>query len=430
MRRGVGRRVAAVVLVAFAALVAVAWPAAAHPTLLTTVPAAGYTGDGPVRQIVLAFDEQVTATSSAITVTSSAGHREPTGALFREAGSHQLVLPLVAPLTSGQFRVHWQVTAADGDVVDGAFAFGVGTAAPSVAAAGDVGGVAGTAVLRWLLFTGLALSSGGLIGERLLNRERQGSDLPAVRAPLRSGAALGFLAAGGLTALVARSAGGWSALGSVRGVELTAVEAVAFGLAAALSWSAALRRFALAPLIAVVIAEGLRAHPDAYSPGWGAVLTVVHLAAAAVWVGALVQVVRAARAWRGQGGASSRALRRYARLALALFALVVSTGTLASVLVLQRPADLLGTAYGRVLTGKLLLVAVVIALAFAGRRRVSSKPPMVGAEPGRSTRLERSVLLAVLAITALLVSLPAPRPVATVLTLPPPPVGQRRHSAR
>jgi len=216
----------------------------------------------------------------------------------------------------------------------------------------------------------------------------------------------------------------------VRGVELTAVEAVAFGLAAALSWSAALRRFALAPLIAVVIAEGLRAHPDAYSPGWGAVLTVVHLAAAAVWVGALVQVVRAARAWRGQGGASSRALRRYARLALALFALVVSTGTLASVLVLQRPADLLGTAYGRVLTGKLLLVAVVIALAFAGRRRVSSKPPMVGAEPGRSTRLERSVLLAVLAITALLVSLPAPRPVATVLTLPPPPVGQRRHSAR
>lgn len=423
-RRGVARLAAVVAVVAaaaFAVVVAAAGPAAAHPTLLTTVPAAGYTGAGPVRQVVLAFDEPVTATAGAVTVTSAAGHREPTKPLQRTAGDRQLVLALSTPLAAGQFRVQWQVTAADGDVVDGTFGFGVGTAAPAVAGGGGTAGVAGIAALRWLLFTALALAAGGLVGERLIRPRLLRAGLPMVRAPLRSAAAVGLVAAAGLTGLVAATAGGWAALTQVRAVELTVVEAAAFALVLAMAWVRLLRRFTAAPLTVIVFVEGLRAHPDAYRPGWGAALTVVHLAAAAVWVGALVHVVRTAARWREHPRQGRMLLRAYARTALALFLLVVATGTVASLLVLRTPSDLVATGYGRVLAAKLVLVTVVTALAIVGRcrsRRTAPTPAL-----GWATRIERSALLGVLAVTALLVSLPAPRPTATALTLPPPPAG-------
>ncbi len=372
--------------------------------------------------MVLAFDEPVTATGGAVTVTA-AGHREPTKKLQRKGGDRQLVLPLVAPLTSGQFRVHWQVTAADGDVVDGGFAFGVGTGAPTATGGGNGAGVAGTAALRWLLFTALALAAGGLVGEGLVRRRVERAGPQMVYAPLRSASALGLGAAAGLTGLVAPAAGGWAALTQVPAVELTAVQAAAFALAVVMVLVRPLRRWTAAPLAVVVIAEGLRAHPDAYRPGWGAALTVVHLAAAAVWVGALVHVVRSAGRWREHPGQWRMLLRAYARIALTLFLLVMATGTVASLLVLRTPSDLIDTGYGRVLAGKLLLVAVVTALAIFGRRRVRSTTPAATSAPGRATRTERSVLLLVLAVTALLVTLPAPRPVATALTLPPPPAG-------
>lgn len=420
-----GRRAVAVIAVALVALVTTAGPAAAHPTLLTTVPAAGYTGDGPVRQAVLAFDEPVTVTADAISVTTAAGHHEPTGPLEQQAGGRQLVLPLAAPQTSGQFLVHWQVTAEDGDAVDGTFAFGIGAAAPATSGSGDVGGVGSTAALRWLLFTALAVAAGGLVGERLVAGRAGPADGPILLAPLRSAAAAGMLAAVGLTGLVAHSAGGWSAIPHVRALELTAAEAAAFGIALALAAVSRLRRFAIGPLAVVVLAEGLRAHPGAYQPGWGAALTIVHLAAAAVWVGALIHVVRAAHRIRRQNlpGQGRELVRAYARCALILFLLVVSTGTIASLLVLRTTTDLVTTGYGQVLAGKLALVAVISVLALIGRRRVRRKASAAPPEPGRAARIERSVLVAVLGVTALLVSLPAPRPVATALTPPPPPVG-------
>lgn len=420
-RHGVGRRGVAVLLLALAALLAAAGPAAAHPTLLMTVPAAGYTGDGPLPQVVLAFDEPVTVTADAVSLTSASGQHVPTRRLQRRAGGRQLILPLLTPLTSGQFRVRWQVTAADGDVVDGAFTFGVGAAAPKALRDGGNGGLAGTAALRWLLFTAFALAAGGVAGEWLVRRCAQRAALPTVRAPLAVASGVGLLAAAGLTVLVASATGGWAALSHVRAVELTAVEAVAFAVTAVFATVTPLRRLAAAPLTVVALAEGFRAHPHAYSPGWGAILTAVHLAAAAVWVGALVHVVRTARRTPERGRAWVL-VRAYARAALPLFLLVVTTGTIASVLVLRTPGDLLHTGYGRVLTGKLLLVAVVAVLAIIGRRRVRSGT-LPGAKPGRATLAERTVLLAVLAVTAVLVSLPAPRPVATALTLPPLPAG-------
>ncbi len=437
-RRGrrAGGRITAVAIAALAILVVVAGPAAAHPTLLTTVPAAGYSGAGPLGQVVLAFDEPVTATAAAVQVTGADGRPVPTGPLQRQAGDRELILPLRPPVTSGQFRVHWQVTASDGDIVDGTFAFGVATAAPKAAAAGGAGNLAGTAVLRWLLFTALAVATGGLLGERLACRAAKGVALPAVRTPLRTATLLGFAAAVGLTGQLMGAAGGWSALTSVRAGGLAAVDAAAFAAAFAVAAAATrlprLRPLAALPLTAVLVSEGLRAHPEAYVAGWGAALTAVHLGAAALWAGALFHVVRTALAWRGRAGRGQLLLLGYGPVALALYLLVAATGTLAALLVLAQPSDLLTTGYGRVLSAKLLLVAAITVLAVFGRRRIHRLPaaatPPTGAppttsHPGAVTRAERWLLVAVLAVTAVLVSLPAPRPTTTTLPLPPPPVG-------
>ena len=58
----------------------------------------------------------------------------------------------------------------------------------------------------------------------------------------------------------------------------------------------------------------------------GAVLTGVHLAAAATWIGALVATTLAVLAWRREPAAVRWVLSGYMRLACGSFVVVVGTG--------------------------------------------------------------------------------------------------------
>lgn len=49
---------------------------------------------------------------------------------------------------------------------------------------------------------------------------------------------------------------------------------------------------------AVVVAEGVRAHPHARAPVWGTALTIVYLVAVRAWLGGLVHMLHTARHWR------------------------------------------------------------------------------------------------------------------------------------
>lgn len=76
-------------------------------------------------------------------------------------------------------------------------------------------------------------------------------------------------------------------------------------LATALVGSAVGRRWILGgALLLVPVAEGFRAHPGAQAGAWGIVLVAVHLTAAAVWIGALLHVIRAAIALRRAGASA------------------------------------------------------------------------------------------------------------------------------
>ena len=123
---------------------------------------------------------------------------------------------------------------------------------------------------------------------------------------------------------------------------LTGVECAAFALAAG---ALRLRQPGLSvlPLLAVVLAEAIRAHPEGIVPVGGALLSLVHVLPAVMWAGMLVYTLRAALAWRQDPAAVRGLVRLYANAAVWLFAVVVLTGVV-SALVLVPLGSLLTTA--------------------------------------------------------------------------------------
>jgi copper transport protein len=244
------------------------------------------------------------------------------------------------------------------------------------------------AVLRWLMLAGLAGALGGLAG-RGLARQYKGT-APAPLPPpwaLRS-SLLGLAATAALTVVVfsghallaPRLHPAVAALLTTGQGEIAGIECAAFALAALLL---RLRRPGLSvlPLLAVVVAEAIRAHPEGIVPVGGALLSITHLLPAVMWAGLLLYTLRAAYAWRGDPGAMRGLVRLYANAVAWLFAVVVLTGVV-SALVLVPLGSLLSTAYGIALIVKAVLVAAVASLASTGRRWLGRVPAQAATRAG------------------------------------------------
>ncbi len=412
-------------------LVAAAPAASAHATPLFTSPAADSAVPVSPKAITLTFNQAVTLVGTPVTLTGASGNRIALGPARESGGRSVVTVPVTGRLPDGVYTVSWQVISSDGDPVGGQFRFAVGPAPASLGSALSAGQSTApgrwlTAILRWVLFAGLAVALGGLAGLALARRyPRPGPRrLPspwALRGSLAGAAAsaglAGLILGGGSLAVGLGHLSVPRLLASGPGV-ITVVEFASFTAAAVL---ARLRRsaWAVVPLLAVVVAEGLRAHPESVVPAGGALLTWVHLLAAALWTGMLLYVLRAAIAWRADPGAVQGLIRLYARAAAWLFAVVVATG-LVSALVLVPLGSLLTTSYGRVLIVKAAIVAAAAALALAGRRWLRHRP-QPGAGPALATRAESGTLAAVLAAAAVLSTFAAPSLASTGGALPFPP---------
>lgn len=416
--------------------VVLAGPADAHATLLFTDPGIDGAVPSSPAAVTLVFDEPVTVPGDPVRLSDASGREFSFGAARWTNAGRVLTVPVRAELGSGVFTVRWQAVSDDGDTIGGSYRFAVGpaTSAGLTGAGGDrsnTPGLPATAVLRWVLFTALAVALGGLVGERLV-RPHAPSGLAVPAPPLGVAATAGLVASTGLALRVAGNGSLWrgatnsslSALTVGRPGRLALVEVLAFAAAGCLV-AARKPTWAAVPLLGVVFAEGLRAHAATAAPGWGALLTGVHLLAASVWFGALVQIVRTGVAWRGRRRQAWAVVGAYARVAAWLFATVVVTGTITA-LVLVPWSTWTSTDYGRTLLVKLALVAVVSFFALLARRRMrrENRTDHPGESPGRAAGAERVALGLVLAVTALLVSLPPPRALGVAdLPLPPPPVG-------
>jgi len=270
-----------------------------------------------------------------------------------------------------------------------------------------------TGLERGLMLAGLATALGGLAG-RGLARQYKGERPARLPAPWALRGSLLGLAASAALLVTAAAGPGIAArlarppppgLPSGGTAEIAAVEAALFGLSAI---AVRLRRPGVAAtlLSGVVVAEGIRSHPEGVIPVAGAFVTYCHLFPALLWAGMLFYALRAAFAWRGYPVAAQGIVRLYATAAAWLFAVVLATGVISAV-VLVPVGSLVTTAYGLFLLAKALIVMFAAGLAVAGRQWLR-RHPQPGAGPALVTRLEAGALGAALFVTGILTVLTPP----------------------
>jgi copper transport protein len=419
-------------VLAAAALGALVLPASAfaHASLVHLSPGYRERLAQPPRSIVLEFDQSIHVLSKAVVVLDSRGHD-----LARPASLAGDQRELVAPLRRlprGAYTVRWEVLSNDGHVVSGVYTFGVRVAAPPVTdAVGAQGPTTTEHVVRWLYFLGLALLVGGLAFR-----------LAIVHGPLPPRAERRFFWLAGIGAAVTLEVGIAAFLlraedalqlpfgrflygdlsplsnGTRFGEAFIAME-LGFALVTALlflGWLTERRVFLWCALVlGLGFASGLslsgHSAADAGHSWLSELADWVHLCAATLWVGGLVQLV--AVVWPAAPELRRTSFLRFSRLATVLVALLLGAGTYLSILRLPRLHDLWTTGYGHVLLIKLGLVAT--ALLWGAAHKFLAAPRLD--REGVAGRLQRSLLgesavaMAVLLVAAVLVdSKPPPTP--------------------
>jgi putative copper resistance protein D len=141
--------------------------------------------------------------------------------------------------------------------------------------------------------------------------------------------------------------------------------AVAAGLVLAVSVAAP--RSATTNIAAVgFAAAGVAARPltgHLAESGVGGVAVAVHTLAAALWCGALAALVLTVE-HRGQW---ARVLPRFSQLSLLCVVALLVGGVVGAAVTLGSPSQLYATGYGRLLSAKVVVTAVLIALAYRNR---------------------------------------------------------------
>jgi copper transport protein len=420
------RRALVLVWLAVLALPATAF---AHASLIHGEPAFRQRLAHSPAEILLRFDQSVTALPGSIAVLTPGGRNVAGPA--RAVPAKRAVVARLPRLPRGPYTVRWQAMSNDGHVVSGVYTFGVGVPAPVVTeAVGAQGPTRAEHVVRWAYFLALALVVGGL-GFRLLVLR---TPLPA-RGERRFYWVTGIGAVGvleaGIVAFLLRAEdalqlpfgrflyGDLSPIsgGTRFGVAFITME-LGFALVAALLYLAWLtgRQALLWPafVLGLVFASGLslsgHSAADAGHSRFSELADWVHLSAATLWVGGLVQL--AAVVWPAAPELRRAAFLRFSRLATVLVALLLAAGTYLSVLRLPQVHDLWTTGYGHVLLVKLGLVA--LALSWGAVHRFVAVPRVArDSAPRRLSRSlagESAIAMAVLLVAAVLVDSKPPSP--------------------
>jgi copper transport protein len=406
--------------------------ASAHATMTGSTPAEQGRVEAPPTEVVLRFDQSVTAPPDGIVVLARGGRRVSGAVTQAEGGS--VVRAAVQGLERGEsYTVRWRELSADGHVGIGVFTFGVGVEPPPPTEAVGASGMTWRDDLaRWALFASLALLL-GVVGIRLLVLPR------VVDARVeRRVHALGTLGAvlalnAGIAGFVTRSA---NAL-QVSGVDLLYAdlspfaEETRFGIAflvttlgfgvcltiLVVAWAldrSELRWPAFLLAVALVWGYPLSGHQatEPNASALGQVADWVHLVTAMLWVGGVLTL--ALVVWPLAPDLRRVAFVRFSRIAVVLIGVLVVAGTVVAIERLPTVADLWETRYGQVLLVKLGLV--LLALAWGAFHHRVVRPRLErGRAPrgvGRSLLGESAVAMAVLLAAAVLVN-GSPPPVET-----------------
>jgi copper transport protein len=421
------RRVAILAALAVLFSLLLASPAAAHAELVSTIPANGAQLRRPPTEIQMRFTESVSLVVDGIRLVDNAGTTVATPDPTVDAQT--LTWPMPPDLPEGPYIVTWRVVSADGHPISGAFAFGVGTAPATVPGSstgtgtpGATGGTLATAptapwpavairlanYLAFALFTGVAafvlLCAPDSTKDRRLQVLARGGIVGGAAAAVAGILVQGPYAAGVSMTRAFDTGLLQETLATQFGSAMT-WRLVLYGVLGVLAWR--LPRIMtglgswLVPACVAGTAVTIAAAGHAAASGLIDIgVDTLHALTAGLWVGGLVALAALGRS------VELRALRKFSTLAMASVLILIVTGTLNSLRHLTTVEQLWQTRYGLTLLIKLTLVAATLVAAMVSRWRV--RQHLV---PVRSVRIEASLTVTILVITALL-SMTAPPPQA------------------
>jgi copper transport protein len=369
----------------------IAKPVLSHAVLARSEPAANARLREPPAEIRLWFTEPLEAQFSGFELRDTQGMMVATAASQVDAADPYQMFMQPGALADGLYTVvWWNVSTADGHHTEGSFPFTIG--AP-VATETQVSVVEptippGESLVRWLNLFSLALAVGGLGFVLLVWRPLIQVDAPTAERRLRrviwvgwalvgiSGLLVLWLQTAKIANMTVRDALELAVMSSVvtgtRFGTLWLIRMLLWLLMGALLWIAQTRAaFAWAALtcgVAILLLVSLFSHAAAVQDALPSVVSDwVHLLMTALWVGGLVQFLVVIQPLRRTVipaaplmGRLAGGFSNYARIAVVglivtgLYALWLHVGSL---------EGLLTTLYGRLLVLKLLLAALLLAVA-------------------------------------------------------------------
>jgi copper transport protein len=365
----------------------------AHASLVAADPADGSVLATAPKTVHLRFNEPVTP--AAISLVDASGRIRDDVAVHAVDQTITMTSPETLP--HGTQIVSYRIISADGHPVAGSLVFSIGEvtgAAPAPAADGA------RAVLIWLarlgVYLGLFVGVGGVFFASWIGQGTCGTS--AMVGALRTGLASAVASLGlqGLDLLNLPLAGivtpaPWTgALATSLGTSLLiaiAVMAVAY-FALHRPTTTLPRVLILVAMAGVGLSLAATGHAATAPPQW---LTwpslFLHGIGVAYWVGALAPLAAMARR---RPDTLPSVLYRFSTLALPVVGLLVLTGLGLSVIQLESFGALFETGYGILLSIKLALVVLLLALAALNRFYLT---PAVAADAGHARTLWRSIVL-------------------------------------
>ena len=369
-----------IVFVAIACvLCAPATMASAHAVLDNSVPTSGATLEDSPLQIVLDFDESVESSLGYIKLFSSSGKRVQLPAVKADASDASIVRVVPPTLAQDSYVAVYRVISADGHPVEGAITFRVGAGAVSNLASvietalqdsetSNAVKVA-MALMRFISYIAISIVLAGIFFLLGSDAPRKGLN----RAVVLAGSVLGLSTAllylmHGMNA----SGGTWGQIANVSvvkdvfatqvGESLFARIVVSFLLVSVVArWGKFVAVFAFATLPFTYAFAG---HAAVDSP---AALTIallaLHVAAVGVWCGGLILLIFV------KDIRTTSIVEWFSQRAAILIAVVVATGVVQALLLMDGIGNLTKTSYGKALIAKVCVVGIMLICAAIVRRR-------------------------------------------------------------
>ena len=455
-------------LIVCLATILVEQPASAHANLLKASPAPSEALDGPPERVIIWFTEAIEPAFSTITVLDARGADITQGATTFDATEPTAMWVPLAQVETGTYTVVWKnVSSVDGHKATGSYLFSVGEplgtgAQTSIIEQPIIQSPADPAV-RWIIYIGIAVFAGGLLFEllipaRVARTEDEHESLSFTFRVSDSFTSIALIAI--IVVILAQIAqialqsaiafddasasvdptrlfdiltqSDWGRFWSWR---FTAAILAALALFAAIQTRKTAARslkddeledlpfttespFGIAALAIggiYLLLISLTSH-NAATPTdirWFAIATdLIHVLAATTWVGGIAYLlVASVHAIRSEDQSSRTVLltfaTRFAPLAIFATTILVASGIVSSLLQVAIP-EALNTPYGRVLGAKIILLAILIALAIRNNRSVAKSSKSGNASTRTLQRyitIELAVAFAVLLATAGLASL-------------------------